>query len=373
MLTKLTARQLELGFAESFIPQAEDPVGNQIRVGKGVLKDGSNLIWKPEQQNTVGFNPVTTSNRTRWDLVYIDLLGDARILPGTENVNPIPDLFGLPLIPAYGCPVAGIKITETGTVIVEQSDIIDLRTMSNLMEDRAFTSLYSLAVGLYYKNALEALDQETARKSGFIGKDSLIQTLPDYSAFTDHNYILENDPVRNAIGKLDQALFEHPHNKHEGLQRAPEGVLDELYHANAAQAAAMLGPSAPYKPSAANLFATMPWVTSQIAITKAIMGKTTPFGGSGDATRTVSINLTSKTASNGTILGHDNFEPTKTLMYGSFSGGGNAEIWGPGYSQVSAVPATTSPFVFNVYEESYGDHIHRGTYWMALELNIAVR
>lgn len=50
------------------------------------------------------------------------------------------------------------------------------------------------------------LDSEANRIKGWLGKDSLTEPLPDYSGYCSHFAIQANDPVRNAIGRLDRAI-----------------------------------------------------------------------------------------------------------------------------------------------------------------------
>jgi hypothetical protein len=106
---------------------------------------------------------------------------------------------------------------------------------------------------------------------------------------------------------------------------------------------------------------------------KFAQGKTIGFGGSGDSSRTVSINLTDLTTTSGVILGSSGFDYKKTLVLVCFAGASNSESWGPGNSLISSNPYSTSPYVFRIAENSYGDHVHQGTYWFAVELKFDVR
>lgn len=65
---------------------------------------------------------------------------------------------------------------------------------------------YAITDGKPLDESLGNLDAEAARVQAFLGKDSLSQFLPDYSGHTSHFAIAPNDPVRNAIGKLDNAI-----------------------------------------------------------------------------------------------------------------------------------------------------------------------
>jgi hypothetical protein len=101
------------------------------------------------------------------------------------------------------------------------------------------------------------LQSEITTFRTFVGKDTLAQTLPDYSTYTPGRYIAVGDSLRNATGKIDAALYAHA-----GL-RGPSPVVGEEYHANKNQSDAW-DDYGGYSPDATNPFATVDWVASQI-------------------------------------------------------------------------------------------------------------
>ena len=122
-------RQLDLGSAKFFAPQAEEPAGNQITVLAGWFTTAfpnQNIV--KANQNTVAFAPVSTTNRVRWDLVHLDKTGTPLIVQGAEQVAPVPDFTGAPAPPRNtSFPVALVKIEEDGAVVITADDITDIR------------------------------------------------------------------------------------------------------------------------------------------------------------------------------------------------------------------------------------------------------
>jgi len=155
-LDKLVGQQLDLGPASYFEPSEEATPGNQIVIGEGWFKSFASLIYVA-QQNTTAFVPVITAGNVRWDLVYLDKAGTITVTAGIEQTPPVADFTGAPATPSDGCPLAYVKITEAGTVVVTNDDITDLRPQFNVLEDRNYASIRVLTVGRTYRESLEDL------------------------------------------------------------------------------------------------------------------------------------------------------------------------------------------------------------------------
>jgi microcystin-dependent protein len=251
-IKRIPPRQLELGSLQYFEPLAEDPVGNQLALREGWVKNQETLVYKAAQFS-VAFTPVTAGN-VRWDLVYLDPDGSVQTAAGTQVVSGSPEFTGAADPPAYAFPIAYVKIDETGAVLVEDADITDLRPKSNICEDATYSNNYGITNGEYYGESIGKIDAvtqysdayagkpdktsvlpvytdfsapeyaiaddqplvegvanldiEADRVKTFVGKASLSETLPDYSGETTHHYIDPNDPLCPAVGKLDQALYD---------------------------------------------------------------------------------------------------------------------------------------------------------------------
>lgn len=70
----------------------------------------------------------------------------------------------------------------------------------------ATPSLYILVNGESHNQSIGKIDVEADRVKQFIGKSNLAENLPDYSSFTSHNVIDPNDPLTEAVGKLDNEV-----------------------------------------------------------------------------------------------------------------------------------------------------------------------
>lgn len=134
-------RQLVLGAASWFRPEAENPVGNQIRVKSGMAYRGAFSIEdQSADQLTAGFSSVSLAGLKRYDLVYADQTGTVQIAQGAEVAAAAPAFNGAPganLGPPLppGSPVAYVLIDETGAVLVEEADIFRTTGFIRLARD----------------------------------------------------------------------------------------------------------------------------------------------------------------------------------------------------------------------------------------------
>jgi hypothetical protein len=134
-LKQIPQRQLDLGPAGWFRPEAEEPAANQVRVKAGRLYAGAFGVYDKADQLTAGF-AVVGGGFQRFDLVYLDSDGDVQILQGTAVASGSADFEGAPgwtgatpgpNLPDTCIPIAWVKITETVTVIVDTEDITPLQ------------------------------------------------------------------------------------------------------------------------------------------------------------------------------------------------------------------------------------------------------
>jgi len=135
-LDRIDRRQLDLGPVLFFEPFAETPPGNQIVIRAGNFSKSlvSQLVLRPEQ-TTVGFVPISAAINVRWDLVYLDTDGVPQILLGTEVLNISSEFTGVPSLPRnIAFPLAYVKITETVSVEIDESDITDVRPIHHFWE-----------------------------------------------------------------------------------------------------------------------------------------------------------------------------------------------------------------------------------------------
>lgn len=126
-LTQLQKRQLNLGHADTLIPIPEDPPGNQvIIVGGSYLNDETLQLEQLATQASPSFSPVAPGQE-RWDLVYVDTSNVIQKSVGTPQALGGSEFAGAPTPPEWAIPLAYVHVTETGTVVVEQEDITDIR------------------------------------------------------------------------------------------------------------------------------------------------------------------------------------------------------------------------------------------------------
>lgn len=141
-LDQMPERQLELGAAGFFRPEAEEPAGNQLRVLRGAGYRGAYSVedQTAADQLTAGFPSVSAPGLKRYDLVYVDLSGAAQIAAGAEVAAAAPAFDGAPganigpPMPA-GSPVAYVLIDETGVPVVETADIFQINGFIRLSRD----------------------------------------------------------------------------------------------------------------------------------------------------------------------------------------------------------------------------------------------
>jgi len=143
-LDPLKQRQVDLGAAAFFRPEAETPAGNQILVRAGFAYRGAFEVldgFTGGDQTTAGFASVVSgAGFKRYDMVYIDGNGAAQIAPGVEVALAAPPFDGAPgsnLGPPMpeGSPVAYVLVDEVGAVTVDSIDITQINGFLSVSRD----------------------------------------------------------------------------------------------------------------------------------------------------------------------------------------------------------------------------------------------
>lgn len=127
-------RQLDLGAAGWFRPEAEEPAGNQVRVKAGFAFVGGIAVrdeFTGGDQFTAGFASISAAGFKRYDMVYIDANGQVQIAAGTEVAlasaifTGAPGFTSGPDLPDQAVPVAYVLVDEVtpATPVVVSTDI----------------------------------------------------------------------------------------------------------------------------------------------------------------------------------------------------------------------------------------------------------
>lgn len=405
-LTQISRRQLDLGLLEYFEPVAEDPAGNQLKVLDGWLKNEDSMLYVAEQFTTA-FPSVAAPNLVRWDLVYMDLSGNLTIVPGLENLAPVAEFTGAQDPPAYCYPLAYVYINEAGTVVVDVSDITDIRPPLNFLYDSDYASNYVISDGDKPNEAIDKIDLETDNHQDYTGKKTLGTgaVLPSYSTLGSPQYgITNNQDLTQALANLDTEanrvkLFSGKDNIGQAApiystKGSPERAItdgDPLAEAVAKIDNSLLisvsnigGASEIFKQLANGdiELRTLEGISGitispsgdklQISgagiagLTKAAWGKTPAFSSGGDSTRTVTVDLTNGTTTHGTYEGDAGMTYASGVYFSvAFIGtDGGPNTWPQQYS--NAVVISTSPYRFQISEQQVATHTHRGSHWLAV-------
>lgn len=334
-IKQIPSRQLDLGPLQHFDVQPESPPGNQVIVQAGWLKNEKVLIVKA-QQTTVAFLPTASTNQVRWDLVYLDLLGNANVLSGVDQPSSVPEFTGAPDPPPYSYPLAYIMVHEAGAVTVIEGDITRLRPQFNFLFDSDYSNTYCISAGDKPHTAIGKLSQEVEHHQAYTGKS--IQgaggVMPSYSSLGAPEYtiadgvgltagIAQGDAEHNRqaqfMGKdtLIETSPNYPNNYHTTPGSDLRGAIAELdayLNANVDpvlpttnQKAALVGPTG-YPPSGTDVYPTMDWVLDQISSSGAVKRA---WGSSNPPSN---INLDTGSITNGTYNGDTGFSITPGVI-----------------------------------------------------------
>lgn len=220
-LKRIPSRQLDLGSVQSFEPLPEEPAGNQITVREGWVKAGTTILFKLVQ-TTVGFNPIANPANVRWDLVYLNATGIVNVAAGTEVANTSPEFTGVPAPANLNYPVAYVKVTETGAVIVEGSDITDLRPNWHIMENQTYANTYAINNTDEYNTCHGKLSAAVEAEAAFGGRTGPLDAMP---AYANTFAIANGDKLNVACGKLS-AVAETQDGDISTIEAA---ILNRLY------------------------------------------------------------------------------------------------------------------------------------------------
>jgi len=144
-LAETPQRQLDIGPASWFRPEAAEPPANQLIVKAGASYLGAYGIRDAADQNVAFAVVASGAGWKRYDLVYVDNTGTAQVLQGTEVLaaaaayEGAPGWIGAgtpgPDLPDNAVPVAWVLIDELATVVVDITDIKQIDGFLKLSRD----------------------------------------------------------------------------------------------------------------------------------------------------------------------------------------------------------------------------------------------
>lgn len=154
-LTKLALRQTVAGeLQQRFLVTPTGPASASVEVSAGTV---FSMLTHEEfigADSTEGPFSSVAPGFIRHDLLYFDTtIEDYAIVQGTPVASSTVGMAGQPQLtdPAY-IPLAFVKITETGTVVISDADIVDCRPF---LTDGNFRIRYAESTGNYYVKATE--------------------------------------------------------------------------------------------------------------------------------------------------------------------------------------------------------------------------
>jgi hypothetical protein len=114
-------------------PHPQTTPNNTVRVEPGIYtkSGGTGLVKKAAAFNSSTFAPVATGGNVRYDVLSIDDSGNLVITSGTEVAAPGDPFTDSPALSTSRLALAIVKVDETGTVVIDAADIIDVREFLN--------------------------------------------------------------------------------------------------------------------------------------------------------------------------------------------------------------------------------------------------
>lgn len=115
-------------------PHAQAIPNNTVRVepGRCVAADRTRFINKSVATDSPPFLPISTSGNVRFDLLQIDSNGNLVITQGIEVATPGNPFTNCPTPSSSLLTLAIVRITETDAVIIDSSDVTDMREFLNM-------------------------------------------------------------------------------------------------------------------------------------------------------------------------------------------------------------------------------------------------
>lgn len=113
-------------------PRAQATPDNTVAIEPGIYtkSGGTGFVRITTAFNSSTF-PVVSGGQTRYDLLCIDDTGAASIVSGTAVTSPGDPIANAPAVPSNKLALGIIRINETGTVVIDGSDITDVREFLN--------------------------------------------------------------------------------------------------------------------------------------------------------------------------------------------------------------------------------------------------
>jgi hypothetical protein len=115
-------------------PHEQDTPDNTLRIepGRYMNSNRTQVINKTTAFNSGVFSPVSAGGNVRYDLVSMDNSGNPQIKQGSEVVAPGNPYTDAPIPDVDKLVVAIVKVDETATVVVDDTDVYDAREFLNL-------------------------------------------------------------------------------------------------------------------------------------------------------------------------------------------------------------------------------------------------
>jgi hypothetical protein len=114
-------------------PRAQATPDNTVSIEPGVYSQstGTGVVRKSSAFNSPTFPAIVTGGNVRYDVLCLDDSGTASIVSGTEVSAPGDPIANAPTMPSDKLALAIVRILETGTVLIDGSDITDIREFLN--------------------------------------------------------------------------------------------------------------------------------------------------------------------------------------------------------------------------------------------------
>jgi hypothetical protein len=114
-------------------PRAQETPDNTVLIEAGIYtkSDGSGVVRKSAAFNSSTFPAIVSGGNVRYDVLSLNDSGTAVRVAGTEVAGPGDPIANAPAFPIDKLVIAIVRITETGAVVIDGSDITDVREFLN--------------------------------------------------------------------------------------------------------------------------------------------------------------------------------------------------------------------------------------------------
>lgn len=138
-LRQVFRNQLIIPETDALLPEQSSPIGDQVQLRAGYFMSPRDGRIRVVGGASPAFGSVSGAARTRWDLLRITDTGTLTVQAGVEQAGvegvDFVTFQGAPgrldiggaAIPVGQFPICWVKVTESGAVLISESDITDLR------------------------------------------------------------------------------------------------------------------------------------------------------------------------------------------------------------------------------------------------------